>query len=329
VTNDIELNKVINVKLQNVMSNVEEAVTEDELIAKLEGEASVTAYAGYEPSGKLHLGHLLTAYKLIDLQAIGVDVIVLLADLHAYLNEKGTMDQISEWSRQYHQCFTALGFAKETRFVLGSDYQLEPDYTKLILKLARNTTLNRARRSMDEVSRNAEDPVVSQMIYPLMQTADIGYLGIDIAVGGVDQRKIHMLAREGLHSAGFQSPVCIHMPILLGLDANKMSSSKDNLIAVEDTRELIKKKIGSAYCPARTIEKNPVLQLYQYFIFPRFKRVELDRPKQYGGPISYHEFSKLELDYAAGKLHPLDLKNGASSYIELIVGPIRHALHSD
>jgi tyrosyl-tRNA synthetase len=311
------------------MSNVEEAITEDELVAKLESETKVTAYAGYEPSGKLHLGHLLTAYKLLDLQAIGVDVIVLLADLHAYLNEKGTMDQISEWSRLYHHCLSALGFATGTRFVLGSDYQLEADYTKLILKLARNTTLNRARRSMDEVSRNAEDPVVSQMIYPLMQTADIGYLGIDIAVGGIDQRKIHMLAREALRSAGFQPPVCIHMPILLGLDANKMSSSKDNYIAIEDTRQAIKKKIGSAYCPARTVENNPIVQLYQYFIFPRFELVELERPKQYGGPISYDEFSKLELDYASGKLHPLDIKNGASKYVELIVGPIRRALHDD
>jgi hypothetical protein len=84
---------------------------------------------------------------------------------------------------------------------------------------------------MDEVSRNAEDPVVSQIIYPLMQTADIGYLNIDIAVGGIDQRKIHMLAREELHSMGFKSPVCVHTPILLGLDANKMSSSRNNLIA--------------------------------------------------------------------------------------------------
>jgi tyrosyl-tRNA synthetase len=323
------VSSVICVKFEQVTSNVEEVVTEDELATLLDAETHVTAYAGYEPSGQLHLGHLLTAYKLIDLQSTGVDVIVLLADLHAYLNEKGTMDQIRKWARRYKKCFTALGLAEETRFVLGSDYQLESDYTKLILRLARHTTLNRARRSMDEVSRNAEDPVVSQMIYPLMQTADIGYLNIDIAVGGIDQRKIHMLAREALHSMGFQSPVCIHTPILLGLDANKMSSSKENLIAVEDSSESIKKKIDSAYCPARTVQDNPILQLYRHFIFPRFKQVKLARPNRYGGPIGYDEFCKLEMDYAAGKLHPLDLKNGAALYVERIVGPIRAAVLND
>jgi len=166
---------VNNVKFEQVMINVEEAVTEEELATLLDNETNITAYAGYEPSGKLHLGHLLTAYKLIELQSIGVEIFVLLADLHAYLNEKGTIDQIRNWADYYQKCFSALGLAKSTRFVRGSDYQLEPEYTKLILRLARHTTLNRARRSMDEVSRNAEDPVVSQMIYPLMQTADMGY----------------------------------------------------------------------------------------------------------------------------------------------------------
>jgi len=41
-----------------------------------------------------------------------------------------------------------------------------------------------------------ENPTVSQMIYPIMQMVDIAKLGVDAAVGGIDQRKIHMLARE-------------------------------------------------------------------------------------------------------------------------------------
>jgi tyrosyl-tRNA synthetase len=66
--------------------------------------------------------------------------------------------------------------------------------------------------------------------------------------------------------------------------------------------------------------------LYRYFIFPQFKQVSLERPKRFGGRIEYEEFSKLEMDYAAGKLHPLDLKNGAALYSERIVGPIRDVL---
>lgn len=315
-----------NIRFGKITSNLEEAVTTEELRTLLDGAECVTAYAGYEPSGRLHLGHLLTAYKLIDLQDAGVNIIILLADLHAYLNEKGTIDQIEEWARYYRRCFAALGLKSDTKYVLGSDYQLDAEYTKLVLRLARDTTLNRARRSMDEVSRNAEDPVVSQMIYPLMQTADIGFLDVDIAVGGIDQRKIHMLAREALHSLGFKTPICLHTPILLGLDGNKMSSSKDNLIAVEDTSESIKQKIQAAYCPPQNIDDNPIMQLYELYIFPQFGDVELKRPERYGGDVCYNSLSSLKLDYEKGLIHPLDLKNGAAVYIEQIIAPVSRML---
>jgi tyrosyl-tRNA synthetase len=57
--------------------------------------------------------------------------------------------------------------------------------------------------------------------------------------------------------------------------------------------------------------------------------VSLERPKRFGGRIEYEKYSKLEMDYAAGKLHPLDLKNGAALYTDQIVGPIRAVLFND
>jgi len=60
------------------------------------------------------------------------------------------------------------------------------------------------------------------MIYPIMQMVDIARLNVDAAVGGIDQRKIHMLAREYLPSIGIKAPLCIHTPILNGLDGKKV-----------------------------------------------------------------------------------------------------------
>ena len=190
-------------KLELVTRNTEEIVTVDELKGLLEKKQRPRAYVGYETSGKVHLGHMLTANKLLDLQKSGFDVVVLLADLHAFLNEKGTLEEVRKIADYNRDCFMALGLDPErTEFVYGTDYQLKPEYMLKILQMARNTTLNRARRSMDEVSRNAENPMVSQMIYPLMQAIDIADLRIDLAVGGIDQRKIHMLAREELPRLG-------------------------------------------------------------------------------------------------------------------------------
>ena len=115
-----------------------------------------------------------------------------------------------------------------------------------------------------------------------MQMADIAMLGVDAAVGGIDQRKIHMLAREHLPNFGFPSPVCIHTPILNGLDGKKMSSSQGNYISVADSEEEIRKKCQRAFCPPETAE-NPVLQIFQYHIFPRLPEIVLKRPEKFGG----------------------------------------------
>jgi tyrosyl-tRNA synthetase len=77
-------------RLELVKRNVQEIVTEEELEELLNKKEAPCAYVGYEPSGKIHMGHVLTVNKLIDLQKAGFKVTVLLADVHAYLNRKGT-----------------------------------------------------------------------------------------------------------------------------------------------------------------------------------------------------------------------------------------------
>jgi tyrosyl-tRNA synthetase len=311
-------------KLALITRNTEEIVTKEELEALVDSKKEPSAYVGYEPSGKVHMGHVLTVNKLLDLQQSGFKITVLLADVHAYLNEKGAMDEVRKIADYNKRCFIALGLdEKRTNFVLGSSYQLEPDYMLDVLKLARSTTLNRARRSMDEVSRDAENPKVSQMIYPLMQALDIAHLGVDIAVGGIDQRKIHMLAREGLPELEYPAPICIHTPILLGLDGKKMSSSKGNYISVDDTAEDMKKKMKGAFCVEGEVKDNPVLALLKYHITPRYPEVVIRRPEKYGGDLHYDSYDVLESDFASKALHPMDLKSAAAEYMNEILEPVR------
>jgi tyrosyl-tRNA synthetase len=314
-------------RLALIKRNTEEIVTQEELERLLETTESPTAYVGYEPSGKIHMGHVLTVNKLIDLQNAGFKVTVLLADVHAYLNEKGTMEEVKEIADFNKECFIALGLEEgRTNFVYGSDYQLEPDYMLSVLKLARSTTLNRAKRSMDEVSRSTDNPKVSQMVYPLMQAVDIAMLGVDVAVGGIDQRKIHMLAREGLPGLGYKAPICIHTPILLGLDGKKMSSSSNNFISMDDTEKAVKKKINKAFCPEGDIVDNPVLALFKYHIMPRFEEITIHRPEKYGGDLHYAGYEELEAAFASKELHPMDLKAGAADYMNRILEPVREKM---
>ncbi len=319
----------ISERLRLVMRNAEEVVTEEELKILLETSEKPSAYVGYEPSGEIHLGHMMTVQKLMDLQEAGFRVTILLADIHAYLNEKGSFEEIAEIADYNRRVFIALGLDEsKARFVLGSEYQLERDYVLDILRLARITTLNRARRSMDEVSRRKEDPMVSQMIYPLMQALDIAHLGVDLAVGGIDQRKIHMLARENLPKLGYASPVCLHTPIIVGLDGQKMSSSKGNYISVRDPPEEIERKIRKAYCPAGVVEGNPIIDIAKYHIFPRFGKMVVERDEKFGGDVVFESVDELVESFANGNLHPLDLKMAVAKYLNQILERARKMLES-
>ncbi len=312
-------------RVELISRNTVEVITHEELSELLETTSHPRAYAGYEPSGKIHMGHVLTVNKLIDLQNAGFEVVVLLADLHAYLNEKGTLEEVRQMADMNRACFKALGLEDAT-YVYGSDYQLKSDYVLDVLKLARHTTLARARRSMDEVSRSAKDPQVSQMVYPLMQAVDIAMLDVDVAVGGIDQRKIHMLAREGLTRLGYRAPVCVHMPILLGLDGEKMSSSKGNYISVDDTEQDVSSKLKKAFCPEGEVENNPVLELFRYHIFLHFSSVLITRPEKFGGDVEFESMDALEQAFASHSLHPADLKKAAARYLNELLEPVRKRL---
>jgi tyrosyl-tRNA synthetase len=314
-------------RLELIRRNAQEIVTEEELQELLKKKEAPRAYVGYEPSGKIHMGHVLTVNKLIDLQKAGFKITVLLADVHAYLNKKGTLEEVRKIADYNRRCFIALGLNEEkTDFIYGSDYQLGAEYVLNVLKLSRVVTLNRARRSMDEVGRAMDDPTVSQMVYPLMQAVDISMLEVDVAVGGIDQRKIHMLARENLKSLGFETPICIHTPILLGLDGTKMASSKDNFISVDDTEEEIYRKVKKAYCKIGDIDENSILALFRYHIFPRYETVVIERSEKFGGNLTYASYSEMESAFVAEDIHPMDLKNSAAKYINEILDHVRKVL---
>lgn len=315
-------------KIKLIKEGTVEVIEEEELKEKLNKENPI-AYTGYEPSGKIHLGHAITIMKLKQLQSLGFKIKILLADFHAYLNGKGSLEEISKTAEYNKKCFQALGLAEDTEFILGSEFETKEDYTNIVYKLATLTTLKRARRSMDMVSRDDDNPKVASTIYPLMQTADMVGLNTDIALGGLEQRKIQMLAREELPKLGFEAPVCIHTPLLHGLDGDaKMSSSKGNFIAVDDSEKDIKNKINKSYCPKGEVKDNPMIEIAEHFVYPYQEKLLIERPEKFGGNL---ELTKEELIkvYSEGNLHPMDLKNGISNYMIEFLRPVREYMEKN
>ncbi|PSQ04969.1 tyrosine--tRNA ligase [Halobacteriales archaeon QS_6_71_20] len=326
-----------------ITRNTTEVVTEEEVHALAEEPDGRRVYVGYEPSGVLHIGHMLTANKLIDLQEAGFEVVVLLADVHAYLNDKGTFAEIRETAERMRDQFLAYGLdAEATEFVHGSSFQLDEEYLLDTHELELSTTLSRAQRAMAEIQGD-DTAKVSHLVYPLMQALDIVYLDLDLAVGGLDQRKVHMLHREQVPAMDGESDhrygarPCIHTPILADLDTGvgKMSSSSGTTISMEDSAEDVEEKIGSAFCPptrepepdgAGNERENPVLEIFEYSVFPRFETVVVERPEEYGGDLAYDDYESLAADLESGELHPADAKGALADHLNELMAPGREVL---
>jgi len=295
-------------KMRLIKRNAEEIINEPKLVSCFKKKQPIV-YCGYEPSGDLHIGHYVTILKLKDFEDAGFKVKILLADWHAWLNKKGDWKFIKEQADKWKKSFKKIGL-KKPEIIIGTDFQKEKNYIGDVFQLASASTINRGLRAMQGVARDIEHAKITQIIYPLMQVADMKALNVDAVVAGMEQRKIHMIAVESLNEINFNVPVFVHTPLipsLKGEEKGKMSSSdKESLISVADSSEEIKNKISRAYCPEA--EKNPVLDIAKILIFPIFEKLKIKREKKFGGDIEYSSYFSLEKDFFSKKLHPLDLK---------------------
>ena len=296
-------------RLELIKRNSEEIISDDKLLNCLKSKKKPVVYCGYEPSGPVHIGHFVTVLKLKDFQDAGFKVKILLADWHAWLNKKGTWEEIKTQARKWERAFKKIGL-KDPEIIIGTSFQTRPDYIHDVFELAAGSTLNRGLRAMQGVARDIEHSKVTQIIYPFMQVADMKHLKVDAVVAGMEQRKIHMIGLESLKDIDYKVPVFVHtalIPSLKGVDVGKMSSSdKGGLISVADTSEEIKKKISGAYCPEG--KANPVLDIAKILVFPVFNKLDVKRPEKFGGNVKYSSYVGLEKDFLAKKLHPVDLK---------------------
>ena len=323
-------------RLDLVSRHTQEVVTDEELEALFD-DGTPSAYIGYAPTGEMHIGHFTTMRKLADFLQAGLDVTVLIADLHAHLDdEKSPFDLLDARSEYYQEAIEGMIEAagadpEDIEFVRGTEFQLDEEYTLEMYRMAAETTIARTQRAASEVVRESESPNLGGLIYPLMQSLDVKALEADIAYGGIDQRGIYMLGREVLPDHGWQEPVCLFAPLLSGLSGGKMSASDAaSKVNLTDDPDTVAEKINAAYCPMGEAADNGVLEYIQYLVWPildqRGDPFVVERPEEYGGDLTYETYQALEEDFVSEDLHPADLKPAAATYIADVIAPIRQRL---
>ncbi|MCW1312477.1 MAG: tyrosine--tRNA ligase, partial [Candidatus Parvarchaeota archaeon] len=297
-------------RLNLIKRNTLEIITVEELQNLLNDGKPLSVYIGRAPTGSIHLGHLVALGKLFDFEKAGIHTKILIADLHAALDDlKSKWEELDKRVDYTKKCIElAFDWERMPEFVRGSDFELSQPYVSDLLKLSTLTTVEKGMHAASEVTR-MKNPKVSEVIYPLMQTLDEEYLDVDIQLGGMDQRHIFAYAREYLEKLGYRKRVEVLTPLIASIrgPGTKMSSSvPESNIKIYDSEESIKKKIMNGYCPEGVIEDNFIVQIVNFFILPNDGKFKIEREEKFGGDITIESPEQLIQLYTEKKIHPLD-----------------------
>ena len=328
-------------RVERVVRDTVEVLTVEEVRALFQRTDRPRAYIGLEPSGSLTVAHLIPVRKVIDLAEAGCDVTVFLADWHAWINDKlgGDLDRISASGRYMQAAFTALGAdPSRVRFRWARELTGRSEYWARVVRVGKATTVARTRRAMSIMGRDEEESNLdtSKLFYPSMQAADIFELPVDLAYGGIDQRRAHVLAREVAHHYDWPVPAAIHTPLLSSLKGGgrmdptegtaerKMSKSDPGSgVPIPSTTQELAARVGAAFCPAKEVAGNPVVEAVRFILFPWEGRFVVERAPQHGGPVAFEDERAFLTAWKDGRLHPQDVKGAVAAGLDRLTAPAR------
>lgn len=291
-------------KMNLISRGLKEATGLDILRKKIE-KRPINIYWGTAPTGRIHLGYFVPLLKIADFLKAGCNVIILIADLHAFLDNMKSDLKTLDKRREYYEIMIkemlillGVDISKLT-FVLGTDFQLTPAYTFDVYRLNSLLTVKKAKRAGAEVVKMSDDPIMTSLLYPSLQALDEVHLRVDAQFGGVDQRKIFVSASEHIpkldenkfdktlqyfkrsHLMNEMVPgisttktepkekeSIIDEDGMEELDDNKMSASKENSkIDILDGKSKLKSKINSAYCLPCDDNDNSLMIILEKVLF--------------------------------------------------------------
>ncbi|KAI3649669.1 hypothetical protein MP228_005301 [Amoeboaphelidium protococcarum] len=328
-------------KMDLITRNLQEVLGRDQIEAVVR-DRSLKMYWGTATTGKPHIGYLVPLSKLADFLHAGCVVKILLADLHAYLDNQKAPWELLTYRIKYYRALIektllALGVPiDQLQFVVGTSFQLSEKYTLDSYRLASVVTEHDARKAGSEVVKNVEHPLLSGLIYPGLQALDEEYLDVDAQFGGTDQRKIFTYAEKYLPVLGYTKRAHLMNFMVPGLMGSKMSSSDvDSKIDLLDDAKTVEKKIKKAFCEEGNVEDNGLLSFAKFVLFPLYslqKKTEglvITRKAEWGGDLQFGTYQELHDQFASKQLHPADLKKGIADAINSLLTPIREMWNAD
>ncbi len=254
----------------------------EKILEAYKSRERIALVTGFMPSGKFHFGHKMVAEQIIYYQKLGFEVFVVIADAEAYAVRKLDRRKVVEYGLyEYVANLIALGLEKNKHTHIYFQTNYEKPYYRLIQMFSRKVTM----AEMEAIYGSMEP---GKVIAALTQAADILHPQLDYFGGfryvivpvGADQdphmRLTRDIADRFKSELGFERPSSTYHRFQVGLDGNKMSSSRpDYTIFLTDPPEQAVRKLKRALTGGRaTIEEQRRLggvpeacTVYEFYVY--------------------------------------------------------------
>lgn len=228
--------------------------------------------SGMRPTGKLHLGHYLGVLKnWVNLQD-EYECYFSIADWHALTTKYNQTADMKQNVQDVLLDWLCAGINPENATVYLQS--LVPQTASLHIYLSmitpqnwveRDPTLKDLAKIMKDKQENMSNLSYGLFGYPVLMTADILTFNAHLVPVGIDQVAHVELSRDiarrfnNIYGCEYfiePQPKLTQVPLLKGLDGNKMGKSFNNDIKISDTAEITQKKIMSGITDRNRIRKD-------------------------------------------------------------------------
>lgn len=228
--------------------------------------------SGMRPTGKLHLGHYFGVLKnWVNLQD-EFDCFYFIADWHALTTKYNDTNDIGQNVEDVALDWLACGLDPEKSVIYLQSMVPQTACLHIYLSMItpqnwveRDPTLKDLAKIMKDKQENMSNLSYGLFGYPVLMTADILSFNADFVPVGIDQVAHVELTRDiarrfnNIYKTDYfnePAPKLTKIPLLKGLDGNKMGKSFNNDIKISDSEEITQKKINTGITDRNRIRKD-------------------------------------------------------------------------
>ena len=224
-----------------------EIIVESEFIELLDSGKPLRLKAGFDPSAPdIHVGHAVLLRKLRQLQDMGHQVVLIVADWTAQIGDPSgrsktrpmlTIEQVTVNAATYVDQFFKIVDPDRTETRFQSEWFGKSFTLADMIKLTSRFTVAQFLAREDFSKRyKANQPIaLTELLYPLLQAYDSIAIESDVEFGGTDQKFNLLVGRDLQGMMGRRPQQCFITPLLPGTDGvQKMSKSLGNYIGIDE-----------------------------------------------------------------------------------------------